>query len=46
MKKEIAQGLTSLAEWAVKKAVIRTSPWNHYQPKESETIKKWVQRTK
>lgn len=44
MKKEMAKGIVKIAEWAAKKAVVRTSPWNHYQPKESEAIRRWAKK--
>ena len=42
MKKVLSRGIVKAAELAAKKAVTRTSPWNHFQPKENESIRVWA----
>lgn len=42
MKKQVAQAIVRLAELSAKKAIEKASPWGHYQPKESDSVREWA----
>lgn len=44
MKKEIIGLIIKMAEYSAYKAVNKTSPWDHYQPKESEVVRNWAKK--
>ncbi len=44
MKKRMATLVIRVAEYSAKKAVSKASPWDHYQPKESEAVRNWVKK--
>lgn len=46
MKKKIAGCMIRIAEYAAKKAVSKASPWDHFQPRESEAVRNWAMKTK
>lgn len=44
MKKEIAKTCITVAEYAAKKAVVKASPWNHYQNMEPASLRSWMEK--
>ena len=44
MKKVIAKTCIKVAEYAAKKAVVKASPWNHYQNMEQDSVRHWMEK--